>query len=562
MRRTYAYNSIYFGLLFGAAIGVVTKSVVLGIVSGIIITVILFMLIRVIENAISKKTDKLVSSITRKLDEKHLNKVQTQQAADNVQSQQTADNVQSQQPVNDVQTQQSASTEVIDCKWVCPKCGTKLDKECLFCPNCGNEVANNSNQQLTEQNEAVVKESLNAGYDSNKKISTRSLPPALKCAIAIFALLIVVGGILLVRKITKNVRYTNAITSATECLDRNSEELLYHAVFERKYGIGGALTPYANEDIYNAIDSYKSAVEIDPTRIDGYKGLIESYFITEESDLIPIVYSEAVDYLGEADTDTLNELVVDVLSDMVEKEIKEKDFESANHIIELLEDVEPKEARDIKDESEKEYEEYISQLDDIAVGDTVVFGRYEQDGDFSNGVEPIEWIVLTSDDDGFLLLSKYGLENVYSLNLNYHIREDENGAIWEDCIARKWLNDEFYNNVFSEKERNRILRVTNDNHTWDNLINENADDSPTSDYVFLLSKFEVQDYIKTNEMIANYQCFATEYCFAEEGICGWLLRTRDREHYDDNRIRLLVTGYEDWIIPSSVVIRPAIWISR
>ncbi len=557
MRRTYAYNSIYFGLLFGAAIGAVTNSVVLGIVSGIIITVIFFMLIRAMENAISKKTDKFVSTITRKLDEKHLNKVQTQQAVDNVQSQ---------QPVNDVKTQQSASAEVIDCEWVCPKCGTKLDEECLFCPNCGNAVANNSDQQLTEQNEAVVKEPLNAGYDSNKKISTRSLPPALKCAIAIFALLIVVGGILLVRKITKNVRYTNAITSATECRNRNSEELLYQAVFQSKYGIGSDLATYANGDIYNAIDSYKSAVEIDPTRIDGYKGLIESYFITEESDLIPIVYSEAIDYLGEADTDTLNELVVDVLSDMVEKEIKEKDFESANHIIELLEDVEPKEARDIKDESEKEYEEYISQLDDMAVGDTVVFGRYEQDGDFSNGEEPIEWIVLTSDDDGFLLLSKYGLENVYILDSSYHIREDENGAIWEDCIARKWLNDEFYNNVFNEKERKRILRVTNDNHTWDNLIHENADDSPTSDYVFLLSKFEVQDYIKANEMIANYQCFATEYCqvyFAEEDICGWLLRTRDRELYDDNRIRLLVTGYEGSFIPSSsVAIRPAIWISR
>ena len=177
MRRTYAYNSIYFGLLFGAAIGAVTNSVVLGIVSGIIITVIFFMLIRAMENAISKKTDKFVSSITRKLDEKHLNKVQTQQvvsnvqtqqAVDNVQSQQTADNVQSQQPVNDVKTQQSASTEVIDCEWVCPKCGTKLDEECLFCPNCGNAVANNSNQQLTEQNVMVTQGSLDEKNVSNE----------------------------------------------------------------------------------------------------------------------------------------------------------------------------------------------------------------------------------------------------------------------------------------------------------------------------------------------------------------------------------------------------------
>ena len=181
MRRTYAYNSIYFGLLFGAAIGVMTNSVALGIISGIIITVIFFMLIRAMENAISKKTDKFVSSITRKLDEKHLknvqtqqvvSNVQTQQAVYNVQSQQTADNVQSHQPINDVHTQQSASVEVIDCEWVCPKCGTKLDEECLFCPNCGNEVANNSGHQFIEQDKKSANEALNANNISNVSPTT------------------------------------------------------------------------------------------------------------------------------------------------------------------------------------------------------------------------------------------------------------------------------------------------------------------------------------------------------------------------------------------------------
>ena len=163
MRRTYAYNSIYFGLLFGAAIGVMTNSVALGIISGIIITVIFFMLIRAMENAISKKTDKFVSSITRKLDEKHLNKVRTQQAVDNAQPQQAVDNV---------QAQQSASAEVINCKWVCPKCGTKLDEECLFCPNCGNAVANNSGQQLYEQNVMATQGLLNGKKDSNELCKT------------------------------------------------------------------------------------------------------------------------------------------------------------------------------------------------------------------------------------------------------------------------------------------------------------------------------------------------------------------------------------------------------
>ena len=172
MRRTYAYNSIYFGLLFGAAIGVMTNSVALGIISGIIITVIFFMLIRAMENAISKKTDKFVSSITRKLDEKHLKNVQTQQAADNTQPQQAIDNVQPQQTAENLQAQQSASVEVIDCKWVCPKCGTKLDEECLFCPNCGNAVANNSGQQFIEQDKMAANEALNANNISNVSPTT------------------------------------------------------------------------------------------------------------------------------------------------------------------------------------------------------------------------------------------------------------------------------------------------------------------------------------------------------------------------------------------------------
>lgn len=41
---------------------------------------------------------------------------------------------------------------------------------------------------------------------------------------------------------------------------------------------------------------------------------------------------------------------------------------------------------------------------------TVTFGRYEQDNNLGNGPEPIEWIVLDSNNGEVLLLSKYGLD--------------------------------------------------------------------------------------------------------------------------------------------------------
>ena len=47
---------------------------------------------------------------------------------------------------------------------------------------------------------------------------------------------------------------------------------------------------------------------------------------------------------------------------------------------------------------------------DIAAGDIVTFGRYEQDNDLSDGQEPIEWIVLDQGDNAVALISRYGLD--------------------------------------------------------------------------------------------------------------------------------------------------------
>ena len=43
------------------------------------------------------------------------------------------------------------------------------------------------------------------------------------------------------------------------------------------------------------------------------------------------------------------------------------------------------------------------------VGNTVVYGRYEQDNDAANGKEAIEWIVLNNDRENYTIVSKYAL---------------------------------------------------------------------------------------------------------------------------------------------------------
>ena len=42
-----------------------------------------------------------------------------------------------------------------------------------------------------------------------------------------------------------------------------------------------------------------------------------------------------------------------------------------------------------------------------AAGDTVVFGSYEQDNDLTNGKEPLEWIVLKTEEGRAMLITRY-----------------------------------------------------------------------------------------------------------------------------------------------------------
>lgn len=112
------------------------------------------------------------------------------------------------------------------------------------------------------------------------------------------------------------------------------------------------------------------------------------------------------------------------------------------------------------------------------VGDYIEFGTYEQDNDASNGKEAIEWLVLETQDDKILILSKYGLDcKAYNV--------DWEDITWETCTLRKWLNEEFINEAFTESEKLLIPTVTvsaDRNPGYDTNPG-----NPTKDKVFLLS---------------------------------------------------------------------------
>ena len=185
------------------------------------------------------------------------------------------------------------------------------------------------------------------------------------------------------------------------------------------------------------------------------------------------------------------------LSDGKYKTISSK-LEKSNHV--FANQPESQIAKAINPEDNRSYKE-------LKKGDLVLFGKYEQNGDSSDGQEPIEWIVLNKTDTEILLLCKYIIDyQVYNTT--------DTDVTWENCYLRSWLNTDFYNVVFSDAEKNIIKKskVSNDNNP-----KYNNDRYETLDNVFILSleDLENQEYGFLSDLSyrdINRRCSATEYC--------------------------------------------------
>ncbi len=149
---------------------------------------------------------------------------------------------------------------------------------------------------------------------------------------------------------------------------------------------------------------------------------------------------------------------------------------------------------------------------DTSVGDTILFGAYEQDHNTANGAEPIEWQVLEIKDGKALIISKYGLDC-----LPYN--ETYAAVTWEDCTLRKWLNRDFLNAAFTPAERENIVETTVKND--ENPFYGTSGGNDTKDKVFLLSTEEVDKYFPGNDERIAY---ATAYAFAQ-GVWTYDLAT-------------------------------------
>lgn len=126
----------------------------------------------------------------------------------------------------------------------------------------------------------------------------------------------------------------------------------------------------------------------------------------------------------------------------------------------------------------------------LQVGDIFQFGRYPQSDKQGNVFEEIDWRVLARDGDTALIISVMGLDAK-----PYHKPGEK--ITWADCSLRAWLNNEFFNAAFNERERERVVLTNvanNDNPRWKTVGGKN-----TEDKVFILSIAEAEQYFADDD---------------------------------------------------------------
>ena len=157
-------------------------------------------------------------------------------------------------------------------------------------------------------------------------------------------------------------------------------------------------------------------------------------------------------------------------------------------------------------------------------GNFITLGNYPQTK-AGNDNTPIEWLVLESDGETALLISRYALD-CKPYNEKYE------SITWETCTLRGWLNNEFFNKAFSTEEKQSILQsdVSADKNPNYSTNPGNA----TKDNVFLLSIVEANKYFKSDDA---RKCAPTDYAIQQgaytsdsykvEGrkACWWWLRS-------------------------------------
>ena len=145
-------------------------------------------------------------------------------------------------------------------------------------------------------------------------------------------------------------------------------------------------------------------------------------------------------------------------------------------------------------------------------GDVITFGRYEQNNKREDGMEPIEWKVLTVENGQALLLSTIVLD---AMPFNTGGTNS-----WDVSSLREWIQGKFIMEAFTYAEQGVIKKVSHKAAPQDAY--------PDTDTIFILSREEIQRYLpypSDRQFAASSFAISHNVYRGENGLACWWTRT-------------------------------------
>ncbi|MCR5119544.1 MAG: zinc-ribbon domain-containing protein, partial [Lachnospiraceae bacterium] len=238
----------------------------------------------------------------------------------------------------------------------CSNCGKEIEDDASFCGFCGQKLreagpADSNGPEPANNNRPDI---FSDTVVSKKKNNTG---PVIAIA-AVAVLLIAVGIVIFVKSASPARKYEEQLKLA--------QRYLYELDYDK------------------AIAAYRAAIEIDPKSEAAYLGMAQSY--AEKGEL---------------------QAAIDILKEGLEKT---ESVSMEERLAELERQFAGQKARELVNWQGGEWTNRDDILPHKNEEGYIVFGAYEQDGDESNGPEPIEWEILEENGKGTFLVSRYVLD--------------------------------------------------------------------------------------------------------------------------------------------------------
>ena len=129
---------------------------------------------------------------------------------------------------------------------------------------------------------------------------------------------------------------------------------------------------------------------------------------------------------------------------------------------------------------------------DVEKDETVKFGTWYLYDKTGTEKDRLRWHIIKKDKNKALLIS----EDIIDIR---HFHNESGYVAWSNSDLRKWLNEEFYNNAFTNDEKKYIYSVKNENSKF--MFNNNDINyiGESIDKVFILPQNQIDLYLKDDK---------------------------------------------------------------